>query len=76
MAKINTFCSLFTQILILILRGSDESDDEFRVIKRVYGIGVLITRVTVIMIVVNKDGENKEEMVAEGDAQIMLKMML
>ena len=45
-------------------------------IKRLYGIGVLITRVTVIMIVVNKDGENKEEMVAEGDAQIMLKMML
>ena len=76
MAKINTFCSLFTQILILILRGSDESDDEFRVIKRVYGIGVLITRVTVIMIVVNIDGENKEEMVAESDAQIMLKMML
>ena len=76
MAKINTFCSLFTQTLLLILRGSDESDDEFRVIKRVYGIGVLITRVTVIMIVVNKDGENKEEMVAESDAQIMLKMML
>ena len=76
MAKINTFCSLFTQILILILRGSDESDDEFRVIKSVYGIGALITRVTVIMIVVNIDGENKEEMVAESDAQIMLKMML
>ena len=76
MAKINTFCSLFTLILILILRGSNESDDEFRVIKRVYGIGVLITRVAVIMIVVNIDGENKEEMVAESDAQIMLKMML
>ena len=45
-------------------------------IKSVYGIGVLITRVTVIMIVVNIDGENKEEMVAESDAQIMLKMML
>ena len=45
-------------------------------IKRLYGIGVLITRVTVIMIVVNIDGENKEEMVAESDAQIMLKMML
>ena len=38
----------------------DESDDELRVIKRVYGIGVLITRVKVIMIVVNKDGENKK----------------
>ena len=45
-------------------------------IKRVYGIGVLITRVTVIMIVVNKDGENKKDMVAKSDAQIMLKMML
>ena len=54
----------------------DESDDELRVIKRVYGIGVLITRVKVIMIVVNKDGENKKEIIAKNDAQIMLKMML
>ena len=45
-------------------------------IKRVCGIGVLITRVTVIMIVVNKDGENKKDMVAKSDAQIMLKVML
>ena len=28
------------------------------------------------MIVVNKDGENKKDMVAKSDAQIMLKMML
>ena len=41
-----------------------------------YGIGVLITRVTLIIIMVNIDGENREKMVAEGDAQIMLKMML